>query len=261
MSIKVKMGNMINKYVWRLAEINSKNISTMMLHQKTFLPLKNCCVGKKIVLCGAGPSLQNYEPIEDAIHIALNRAFLFDKVKFDYIFVQDFDGIKFCQQELIDYEGNNCIKLLGTQDGGVKEIPQSLAAKCNAVRFNTDIYIYHDGYKSKFVSDLESRPLGNMPNVGISAMQFVLYMNPAEVYLVGCDNSGTHFTNQNQSQKEIELEKKQYDNYWETEYKKLICKWKELKKFAEIHYPDTKIISINPVGLKGIFQDIYQNRE
>ena len=34
--------------------------------------------------------------------------------------------------------------------------------------------------------------------------------------------------------------------------------WKELKEFTNAFYPDIEIISINPVGLKGIFIDQYQ---
>ena len=37
-------------------------------------------------------------------------------------------------------------------------------------------------------------------------------------------------------------------------------KWKELKHFLELHDPDVEIISINPVGLKGLFKDVYQNK-
>ena len=37
-----------------------------------------------------------------------------------------------------------------------------------------------------------------------------------------------------------------------------IKNWKKLNFFANRYYPDTEIISINPVGLKGIFKDIYQ---
>ena len=48
------------------------------------------------------------------------------------------------------------------------------------------------------------------------------------------------------------------DVYWEKEHKALLSKWKEIKEFADIYYPDTKIIVINPVGLKGVFTDIYQ---
>lgn len=33
--------------------------------------------------------------------------------------------------------------------------------------------------------------------------------------------------------------------------------YKEVKKLVEQHYPDTEIISINPVGLRGIFRDVY----
>ena len=34
-----------------------------------------------------------------------------------------------------------------------------------------------------------------------------------------------------------------------------------LKEFAEIYYPDVEIISVNPVGLKGLFADIYMDGE
>ena len=33
--------------------------------------------------------------------------------------------------------------------------------------------------------------------------------------------------------------------------------YQEIKKFAEQLYPDTEIISINPVGLKGVFHNMY----
>ena len=35
----------------------------------------------------------------------------------------------------------------------------------------------------------------------------------------------------------------------------------EIKKFVETYYPETEIISVNPVGLKGIFKDLYQEKE
>ena len=33
--------------------------------------------------------------------------------------------------------------------------------------------------------------------------------------------------------------------------------WSDFKKFINYHYPDIEIISINPVGLKGLFKDVY----
>lgn len=252
----------IRKVISRIIEADAINISTGILHQKTFLQFKNCCEGKEVVVCGAGPSLQQYIPIQGAVHIAVNRAFLYDKIDFDYVFSQDFEGLYMVQQELADYRPGQCVKLLGTQYGiPQKEIPESFAIKCKALRFNTDLHIYGDGYKSKFVRDIDRQPLGNMPNVGLSAMQFALFMNPDRIYIVGCDMSGGHFVNINQSDKEVNKMNKKLEKTWFENYERLLVKWKELKDFAGRFYPETEIVSINPVGLKNIFLDIYQNRE
>lgn len=258
--IKSKIAEKLNKRYFEMAEINSLNVATTQLHQKTFSQFKNSLKGKKLVVCGAGPSLQHYQPIEGAVHIALNRAFLYDKVNFDFIFAQDWDGIKMVQQELISYRPNTCIKLLGSsQTMNPKEIPESFALECNALRFNTDSYIYHNGLKSKFIKDIDLRCIGGMPNVGISVMQFALFMNPSELYIVGCDMSGTHFANGNNTPEQIAAEKKLLESTWEHSYfVKLIVKWQEFKEFASRYYPNTKIISVNPVGLRGMFIDLDQ---
>lgn len=258
-----KIKKAILETIIRMDEHNTLTASTVHLHQKTFLPYKNFCNAEKdIAVCGAGPSLQYYKPIKEAVHIAVNRAFLYEKVNFDFIFAQDFDGIRMVRKELIDYKPESCIKFLGaTAEPGKKSIPESFAIECDALRFNMDYYIYRDGFRSKMVRDIDSRPLGGMPNVGMSVMQLALYMNPRKLYIVGCDMSGTHFADGNQSASELMSEKKQYDAYWEKGQKRLLDKWKEIKYFAEIYYPNTEIISINPVGLKGIFKDKYQNTE
>lgn len=246
---------------FHLAEIDRINVATAMLHQKTFPQFKNFCEGKKLVVCAAGPTLNKYVPIKDAIHIAVNRSFLYDKVDFDFIFAQDWEGLYMVQQELIDYRPDKCVKLLGgsqTVDMGRKEIPEPFALKCKALRFNIDNYLYRDGFKSKFVKDLEYNCLGAMPNVGISVMQFALYMNPSELYIVGCDMSGAHFANGNHTKEQIKAEKKMLENKWKNDHERLINKWKEFKHFAEIYYPSTKIYSVNPVGLRGMFEDIDQ---
>ena len=33
--------------------------------------------------------------------------------------------------------------------------------------------------------------------------------------------------------------------------------YRNVKKFSALHYPDMEIISVNPVGLKGMFHDVY----
>lgn len=254
-----KIRERFKKLIYQLAEIDRVNAATVALHQKTFPQFKNSLVGKKLVVCGAGPTLQKYQPIEGAVHIALNRSFLFDKVDFDFIFVQDWMGIKTVQEDLKNYRPKECIKLFGSSQLVIdREIPESFAIECSALRFNTDAFIYQNGYKSRFVKDIDYMCLGAMPVVGLSVLQFALYMNPAELYIVGNDMSGSHFVDVNKGDARMKKEEQILLNAWEKEHDMLIAKWQEFKKFASIYYPNTKIISVNPVGLKGIFEDIYQ---
>ena len=37
----------------------------------------------------------------------------------------------------------------------------------------------------------------------------------------------------------------------------LVNSWKWVKDFTNRFYPGTEIISVNPVGLKGLFRDVY----
>jgi hypothetical protein len=256
---------MINKFKRKLKKIYSKILerqtllnNSYNLNSKTFLPYKNIYNGKnEIVICAPGPSLEKYIPIENAIHIGLNRAFLFDRVSFDFIFAQDFDGIKMVQEELINYKKDSCTIFFSKTDGD-KAIPESLSLKCNALRFSTDSFIYDSGYDSNFILDIDSRPIGSMPNVGLSVLQLALFMNPSKIYLVGYDMTGTHFNKGNQNDRELAEEKEEMFKYWQSDRSKLLIKWNQFIKFKDKHYPEIEIISINPIGLKGLFKDIYQ---
>lgn len=44
-------------------------------------------------------------------------------------------------------------------------------------------------------------------------------------------------------------------------YKYMFYGWEQMKKFIRGHYPDVEIISVNPVGLKGMFKDIYTDAD
>lgn len=243
----------------RIGVMQSKNVSTAVTNQKTFLQFKNCCHGQELVVCGSGPTLQKYRPIRGAKHIALNRSFLYNKVDFDFLFAQDWEGISMVSQKFKDYKSDSCVKLLGSPlnetPSKIKSIPEQFIIECKAHKFNTDGYIYGNGFDSKFVVDIESRPIGSMPNVGLSVMQFALYMNPAKLYIVGSDISGTHFVSVKQTKAQKAKQEKEYEKFWITERKRLLGKWQELKHFADCYYPGTEIISINPVGLRGVFKD------
>ncbi|MDP4153770.1 MAG: hypothetical protein Q8865_10115 [Bacillota bacterium] len=249
-----------------LLESIEQFVTVSILHQKSFAGYKNKYSGHTVVLCGAGESLSYYEPIEGAIHIAVNRAFLLNKVKFDYIFSQDFRGISHIQQELKEYEGNNCVKFFGYQNGNISEIPESFAMECNAVRFYTDIGIGVDNdfarniTNSKFAVDILTTPLGNFWSSIFPPLQFILYTHPSKIYIVGCDCIGGHFDNRKQTDQEIEQHKEEILINWSTNGKinpQLLQHWQGLKDFANRYYPDTEIVSINPLGLKGLFVDEY----
>ena len=172
-------------------------------------------------------------PMDDVIHVALNRALLYEKVHYDWFIADDWDGVEFFKDELLNYD---CQKFFGHQICGADErqIPESYRIMC-----------------------IDKMAIGNMPNIALSAMQIILFTNPSCIYLVGCDASQGHFIVPDSIDDE-QLKRHEKDLKMAVSSDKVIQKWHELKKFAGVFYPDTEIVSINPVGLKGIFKDVYR---
>lgn len=230
-------------------------INTANLHQKTFKEFKNIFYGKKVVLVGAGPTLNYFEPIEDAIYVGVNRTFLNEKIKFDYLFTIDRAGLdtvdKNYLESFLKYKGNNCIKFIGEQNLGIDyQIPEGCIIGENIRRYKTSAHLC----RYRFTLDIDSEPLGNFASVGLQAIQFIMYGNPKEVYFVGFDCNALqagHFT----GGKNIAFFR---NENLENTNDRAISQWKELKIFRNTYYPDTKFISVNPVGLRNVFdEDIY----
>lgn len=249
--IKKKIIKKINKMNY----VNAVNVAASMCNKECFASIKNCNEGKKVVLCGAGPTLEKYVPVAGAMHIALNRAILNKNVKYDWFIADDWEGVNFFKEELLSYD---CKKFFGHQIGGSyeRQIPESFRIACNASRYYTDSYLVGSGYNSKFVCDIDKMAIGNMPNIALSAIQIVLFTHPSCIYLAGCDASQGHFISQKNLDKYM-LEKEEKDTKMAISSDKVLQKWCELKEFANCFYPDVEIVSINPVGLKGIFKDKY----
>lgn len=229
-------------YDTRMLQVMCHANAISATHQKTFGKYKNCNEGKDVVLVATGPSLNNYIPIKNAIHVGVNKAIKFDKVKFDYLFFQDaaFPRNQYVK-ELNQYSAHKFYGLLQDtirHDWLVSETDNIIA---NANRYYVISHWYYPPLH--FTYDIENEPLGCGGSVAFAAMQFILWTNPKKIYLVGCDCSEGYFDNT------------------QTDFpaNHLIDGWKKLKEFASIYYPETEIISINPVGLKGVFKDIYQN--
>jgi hypothetical protein len=97
------------------------------------------------------------------------------------------------------------------------------------------------------------QPLADCGSVVFSALQFALWLNPRKLYLVGCDCShGGYFYKdgnaENKNSNTLEIDRVVQGYIW-------------FKKFAQRYYPETELVSINPVGLRGIFLDCDQTKE
>lgn len=219
-------------------------------HEKTFGKYKNKHYGQDIVLIATGPSLNKFHPLCNTINIGVNKAIFYDKIKFDYFFAIDYYATKSYINELEKYP--NIKKFYGVAPKtpfGYKRwenskliIPESLILKHQANKFFTYQKIPY--LPISFNTDIDKTWLVDGGSCIFSAMQFALFTNPKRIYLVGCDCSSGYF-----------------DGKAGANASHLVKSWKELKKFAEIYYPDTEIISVNPVGLKGMFKDLYQDGE
>lgn len=248
---RISIDNKLKNASWREAV----NVAASMCNRDAFSELKNSYKGKEVVVCGAGPSLADYHPIENAIHIALNRALLYEKVKYDYFFADDWEGISFFKDEIIKYD---CKKYLGYCCGNIghRVIPESFRIAAGAKKYYLDSYMSRP-MESKLVLDIDKMAISNQFNMGLEIMQVALFMNPSKIYLVGLDSdSSGHFYEVGLTKEKLDKHKEDLKKY--ADFKSVKTKWIAVKEFAETYYPDTEIISINPVGLKGLFKDEYQ---
>lgn len=247
-------------------KINDKivniNYSTMcdyaasLCNSETFKQYKCYFEGEDIAICGAGPTLNDYKRKDGVHHIALNRALLNNNINYEWFIADDWDGVSFMQEELIKYD---CVKFFGQHFIGeyFREIPESFVLSCNAKKYYVDNYTGINPFNSRFIREIDKMPIGSMPNIALSAMQIALFTHPKRIYIVGCDASRGHYV----QPKGIDNET--YKRH-EKDLKMAVCsaavihKWIELKEFASAIYPDVEIVSINPVGLRGIFKDEFQ---
>lgn len=229
----------------------SRALSTMAMHQRTFLPYKNKAAGRDVVIVAGGPTAAKFRPIPGAVYIGVNRAYKLSSVALDYLFCQDYVAVRGgdTSDEICAYRRGECVKFVGLVGDNAWNndfvIPESFAIKMGALRYRAV-----EGDLDDFAYDLSVQPLADCGSVVFSALQFALWMNPRRLYLVGCDCShgGYFYKGGNVSltgANTLELDRVLQGYVW-------------FKQFARRYYPETEIISINPVGLKGLFVDINQ---
>lgn len=240
-----------NQITNKIFKVNQRLITAAAMHTQSFARFKGVFRGKSVVLVAAGPTVKYFKKIPDAIYIGCNRAFLNDNINFDFLFSIDKIGIEKWYEDFFSYRDDKCIKFIGDQNLGEKfQIPENKIPLQNVYRYITDAGL---GFDAGFNLDISTSPLKNAASVSVQAMQFILYTQPAKIYLVGIDctvSQKQYFIGDAVDNASRNEDAKTLDNI------NVKC-WQQIKTFADTYYPDTEIISVNPVRLKGIYKDYY----
>lgn len=211
------------------------------INSKAFAQYKNIFCGKDIAIVATGPTLNVYKPVKDAIHIGVNTAY--KKVPLDFLFVQD-GAHEYMSQKFKGIEDVQCKIFMGRFAYGEIDFPEQYHMRENV----SDFILEHIGPTRKIYKDICHHPVSGWVSVVFSALHFALYTYPRRIYLVGCDVSQEGYYDGTTDEKTIIKDERA---------KAHIEGYQMMKEWAQIHYPETEIISINPVGLKGMFKDIY----
>ena len=215
-------------------------------HQKIFPKYKNIHSGQSIVLCATGPTFNcfNKSMLPDAVYVGVNQAHLADNVDLDYLFVTDFEkGLRGKGDLITQKKSPKTKKFFGImpipdpdEPNTFMQFPVKFIDDNNAEYF----FITESGV---FPWDISYFPFTSWGSVVHPTMQFILYTHPSKIYLVGCDCGGGHFNS------DIQID--------DFAHKQLLDTWNKTKKAISTWYPDIEVISVNPVGLKGMFHDVY----
>lgn len=243
------LDNNIKRINFRLNETNTLIQSAILVanqHSKVFPQFKDKHKGEVGVIVATAPSMLKYKPIENAIHIGVNRSFLNKRIKLDYWFSMDLGAIKQCLSEL---KNTGFTKFFGqiVQPYPYKyyypwqvHISDSIIAEFpNSYKY----YIYHENFTNINI-DIEKQLLPDNGSCVFQAVMFALYIGIKKLYIVGCDAACTgYFDGREQSNNSC--------------VRNLPNFWANMKKYIDAFYPDVEVISVNPVNLKGLFKDVY----
>ncbi len=165
-------------------------------NMNTFTQFKNKYLGKTAVICGSGSSIDGYIPKRGEIHIALNRALFYNKVKFDYLFMQDYPINQ--PYTMDDYNAYPCIKFYGRilnskhKEIGLKDEDIKLE-RDKYFRYELSPRVYVPKY-DKFETDIDRYCLTDAQSVLFSALQFAVYAGFSKIKLIGVDFSNVNYS-------------------------------------------------------------------
>lgn len=223
-----------------------------------FHDLKTLVEGRDIVICGSGPSLKkiNADALGDnVVYFALNNAFLYDKLPFSVMFSVDKTAIEMSKDKI--EKATDLIKIFGKAMLSPERIlDESYFSMENVIPFDVADAIENSSFEGNFVIDIKENAIRYFQSVATVAVQIALWLHPRRLYLVGLDFSTVgHYNDEIYTNNIAQQHKNWVTEHWQTDYVRNF--WQKVRDFASHYYQDVKIVSINPVSLKGIFEDIY----
>lgn len=214
------------------------------MHSKVFPQFKNSNSGKSVAILGTGPSLAFAPKFDKCKLLACNRSFLLlEGREPDYIFAYDYTNAQ-------DYFGlmlkQKCYLFVGQF---IDAMHNDLYAAPEKVKLQPNVHTFYTAPGLKFYktmrTEIDRLPLYAFTSIIDPAMQFAFYTSPDVIYLVGCDATTGGYANKNLVQ-EASTQTRQYAEGHMV-----------FRQFRDTHYPDTRIVSVNPIGLRGIYEDVY----
>jgi hypothetical protein len=218
-------------------------------NEAAFGPYRDAFRGRDVVVVASGPTLAHYEPIPGAVHIGVNSVISHPEIPLDFYFAHDFGGGGGVPRVLAQFEDGKvpqgCKLFFGlkaTTPNGTIEASQSVTARVGATR-----YFASPSPSRNIHHDIRFHPLADFFTIVFSALNFALFTNARRIYLVGCDASYFgHFDGT--PQPETDEQVRSYLTH-------RLVGYRRMREFARTFYPETEIVSVNPVNLAGLFTD------
>lgn len=232
-----------------------------------FTKFKNIHSGKSSILFGGGPTfnLIDLEKIKDElILVGTNRHIFLKELNLDYYFCGDAHSVDDLFFKQIEKKKVKLNKFIGIRDSNKAlcflekfgKIPQSENLLAYEVNRSKRKHIKLSGYNSEhlhcdsIIKDIDVHKMTRRSSITFEALQFILYSGVRKIYLVGHDCSyqkgSFHDKNFNISM---------HSHYKNKPLPKLLNCWQHSKSFIEKNYPKVEIFNINPIGLKGLFEE------
>lgn len=232
---------------FRIAQNNALVVAAQ--HQKIFPQYRDINKGGTAVIVATGPTMAHYTPLPHVVHIGVNAAFLRKNIPLDYLFFSDFHPI---HNDLDELRETTCPKffaqcadplsmktrfVMNSNHDVVKALPSYLK------EFPNSQLVYFK-YVHDFPRNIEVEALPNYSTCVTMTLAFALHTGVKKIYIVGCDTTPNGHFNGVPCDRDFNTQS-------------LINGWLKFSDFRRFYYPDVEIISVNPIGLKGLFTDVY----